>query len=66
MTTPHLLIQELRRRRIAAGRGQFDFPGLDHSMISAWETGRRSPSVENLEAYARALGARVAFRRRLR
>jgi len=37
----------LKRRRLELNLSQYDFPGIDHSTVAAWEKGSRRPSRRN-------------------
>jgi transcriptional regulator with XRE-family HTH domain len=60
----HPLVQELRRRRRAAGLSLDDVAaaaGVSKTIISEWENGHHEPTLSRLVAYARAVGAAVAI-----
>lgn len=52
----------LRNARIAAGQLQADVAaalGVTQTALSYWENGRRSPSLADLERWAKAVGCRI-------
>lgn len=64
MTAPHSIIIELTRLRKQLGLTHSDIhaiTGLARSTIRNWEAGRRSPSLDALDAYLRAMGGRLTF-----
>lgn len=64
MTAPHPLIAELTTRQQELGITTTDVSrttGIARSTINNWRAGRRDPRLYELETYAEALGARLAW-----
>lgn len=60
----HPLIQELRRRRRAAGLSLADVAvgaSVSKTIVSEWENGHHEPTLMRLAAYADAVGAVLAI-----
>lgn len=58
------LVTTLKDRRLnldISQRQLDDLVGVSDCMIAKWENGQRSPTAENLERWAKALGLHVAL-----
>lgn len=67
MPKPHPLAARLRQARLDAGLTQAhvaDHVRVSHNTICNWERGKAEPSLAHLDAWADALGQRVALGRR--
>jgi len=65
MIEPHNSILQLRRLRRMRKIKQYELArtiGVDTTLVSQWETGRRNPSWFNLICWAEALGAEIHFK----
>lgn len=59
MSRLHPLIAQLQARRLELGVSQHDVAraaGVHANTVSRWDTGAKTPSIDNLVAYARAVG----------
>ena len=61
---PHPLMAQLRELRLDANRSQATIAsriGVSRYTVTQWETGRRSPRIPDVVAYASALGYTISL-----